>query len=194
MTTPRYFNGIPIRTIGGEDIEDHQGDFEEEADGRRGIFTVMTDGFTFRQGADIISHMDKRGSIHPRRYVILFDIGYDENVESSFQNVNMIVCEDGPRITLSFPEIGPITGTGAVHNVSKKLPLRLCPTEERGVVTGFCFSTTVLNGTSSQMTSIFTVSPTGDIVFEYPGVGLGGAINQTVTIRQFCVTYDTGKY
>ena len=76
--------------------------------------------------------------------------------------------------------------------MSKKLPVKLCPTDERGVVTGVCFSTVVIGGTVSAMTGIFTVSPGGDITFEYPGVVL---MNVTqATIRPFCVTYDTGGF
>ena len=120
---PRFINGIPVRSIGGEDIEDQQEDFLEESQGRRGIFTVMTDGFTFRQGTDVISHMDKIGGFHPRRYVIQFDIGFGSDDENSCKTINLIVCEDGPRITLSFPEIGPITKSATdnsqVYNVSK---------------------------------------------------------------------------
>ena len=108
----------------------------------------------------------------------------------------MIVCEDGPRITLSFSETGQITQTSnsarsIVHNVSKKLPVRLFPNEERGVVTSACFSSVVIGVTTSYMTGAFTVSPGGDMVFDYPGVVM---MNVTqATIRPFCVTYDTGR-
>ena len=145
----------------------------------------------------MISHMDKNGGFHPRRYVIQFDIGFGSDDENMFVTINLTVCEVGPRITLSFPEIGPITqasnssGT-VVHNVSKKLPVKLCPTEERGVVTSACFSSVVIGSTTSYMTGIFAVSPGGDIVFEYPGVVMMN-ITQT-TIRPFCVTYDTGGF
>jgi len=71
----QFNNGIPVRTIVGEE-NFQQDDFEEEKEGRRGIFIPKTDGFTFRQGSDIISYMDKRGSFHPRRYVVTMDIGY----------------------------------------------------------------------------------------------------------------------
>ena len=85
MSGPRYIHGIPVRTIGGEDIEDQQEDFLEESEGRRGIYTAMTDGFTYRQGTDVISHMDKRGGFHPRRYVIQFYIGFSSDDENTYQ-------------------------------------------------------------------------------------------------------------
>jgi len=50
MTTdpdPKYKNGIPVRTIGGDDST-HLEDFLEETEGRRGFFTDKTDGFCLR--------------------------------------------------------------------------------------------------------------------------------------------------
>ena len=193
-TTPRYVNGIPVRTIGGDDYEDHQEDFEEEVEGRRGILTVAHDGFTFRQGSDIICHMDKRGGLHPRRYIILFDIGFNTDDDNSYSTVNLIVCEEGPRISLSFPEIGPITQSSNWTNlksISKKLPVRLCPVEERGYVTGFCLADYIISGTASQMITTVTMSPEGDISFLNPN-----SVTQvgSITIKPFNFSYDTGRY
>jgi len=191
--SPKYINGIPVRTIGG-DLTSQTDDFLEEKEAQRGIFTVRTDGFCLRQGADIISHMDKRGSFHPRRYIMPFDFGFS-TAQGSFQTVNVIVCEDGPRITMSFPQIGPLSQIPAdsivVHNVSTKLPVLLCPTVERGPVNQNCFEALTKSDLSIvPLISLFSIVPTGYMSFSHPGsvYTISGS-----TISGFSITYDTGR-
>ena len=197
--SPKYINGIPVRTIGGEEGDTptllQQDDFEEEKEGRRGIFTVKTDGFCLRQGSDIMSHMDKRGSFHPRRYIVQFDIGFNNMEEGAYETVNLVICEDGPRITISFPRIGPITQTLTAyipHNVSKKLPKRICPSEIWGdEVSVTCMEEFNVTSGTQQNISLFMLSPYGDVRLIRPGLPYGTTTYTTTTIYPFCFVYDT---
>jgi len=193
--TSRYSNGIPLRTIGGED-DTQQDDFEQEQEGLRGVYTAMNDGFTFRLGSDIISHMDSRGAFHPRRYVVQMNVGWSLDTEgTTYQELDIIVCEDGPRITLSFPGF-TVTGSGGgfpgVQNLDQKLPKIICPCERLGSTTALVMVDTIIGTTGGQSFDLFTLSSTGDFNFVAPG-GLSVLLN-SLTLHPFSITYDTGKY
>ena len=188
----QFNNGIPVRTIVGEENV-QQDDFEEEKEGRRGIFTPKTDGFTFRQGSDIISYMDKRGSFHPRRYVVTMDNGCGTATVDSCTPVDIIICEDGPRITLSFPNFGPVSSSqgdnALVRNINSNLPMRICPDVERPA---FAVLNAILGAATTTSLVTFSLLNDGTFAFNLTG-GVVGYPNQ-FTALSFTVVYDTGNY
>jgi len=193
---PRYIHGIPTRSV----IEGPQNDdFIEEVEGRRGVFQIMNDGFTCRQGTDIMAYMSDTGSFHPRRYIVKMDIGFKDDDDDSYDQYNVIVIEDGPRITMSFPQIGPLEpGSGIVgslahlHNINTRLPRILSPTEERGIQHFHCFARLVHSSPSSTSDQILTfiINPDGTFEFDHLGSGPNPA---SMTVYPFCVVYDTGR-
>ena len=198
MTTdpdPKYKNGIPVRTIGGDDST-HLEDFLEETEGRRGVFTVKTDGFCLRQGSDIMCHLDKRGAIHPRRYVSTMTVGSDTNA-GDFQIIDIIICEDGPRITLSFPQIIVSVPTLGffVRSLDKLLPTRISPDITRNNITSLAYG--VFNdyvaGTKQIILVSVKVDSGGTITWGTDSATGGFPVGQA-TIYAFSMIYDTGKY
>jgi len=201
MANPRYITGIPLRTVAEGDQQD---DFIEETEGRRGVFNVMNDGFIFRQGTDIMSFMTKTGSFHPRRYVFQMSVGFNSDDDASYTDVNIIVCEDGPRITLSFPQIGPVTqantgsGNMTVQSLNSALPRKISPTEERGEYYFPCLAQMGwVDGTSgstvkTQQMVLFHLCPNGTFTFDYLGAQV--VFFTSAIILPFCVTFDTGNY
>ena len=194
--TSRYSNGIPLRTIGGED-DTQQDDFEEEQEGLRGVYTAMNDGFTFRLGSDIISHMDSRGAFHPRRYVVQMNVGLTLDTEgTTYQEVDIIVCEDGPRITLTFPWFTvtqPEEGNfGKIQNLDEKLPKIICPCERLGSTTAnVMIPATASGGLVTYRMNLFTLTSGGDFSLVVPGTVIPSV---SFDVPTFSITYDTGKY
>ena len=123
------------------------------------------------------------------------------NDPASFGPVDVIVTEDGPRITLSFPQIGPFTqpntgsGNMSIQSLNFSLPKSISPNAERGEYQFTEFSNIAsysLPGIKTSQILLFHIFPNGTFIFDY----LSPQTN-FVTFAQifpFCVTYDTGNY
>ena len=198
---PRYVHGIPVRTVAEGDQQDS---FIEETEGRRGVFYVMNDGFTCRQGTDIMAHMSKNGSFYPRRYVTQMDIGFNTDDENSYDLFNLIICEDGPRITISFPHIGPLTqantgsGNMTIQSLNSALPRKISPVQERGEYYFSCFALVgSIDGSTGSLIKtqqILSFHLRNDDTFEFQYSSPQIVFVTYVEIFPFCVTYDTGNY
>ena len=195
----RYINGIPARhafkfphTFLVSD--DHQKpDFLEELSGRyeTGALLVRSDGWTYSQGPDIVSFMDDRGGIHPRRYVvpIEWNFGGAAEADPTTYPSYMTVCEEGPKITLTFEEFPLIDFTvnnfGTIHMATVRLPEKICPKN----TVSFCITLS----TGEQIPPLrrmafLVITPKGSVTIE-----LSFSLTANMTLPQTTITYDTLK-
>ena len=166
----------------------HEDWYEEESRlSGASALTIRSDGFTFQQGTDIISHMDERGAIHPRRYIVRMRFkGAAENV-----NADVIFCEEGPRITMTLFIPDKMTLVASDIISITHIPRRICPSNRMTNPFPYLFSCYVYNTEIGQMVPTYMVLGTDGVIhISTTSVGVSGTI--VFTAQTF--VYDTGKY
>ena len=192
MYQPKSINGIITRNVSAP-FGTQQPDFDEDMENRSGVFTTKTDGFTFRNGSQVVSWMDGKGSFHPRRFIFPVTFGYSMDAGAN-QTVNLIICQDGPRVTISLANALDVTNVaqtaGNVNTLDKNLPASVCPIASMGKI----YCPVVWNVTPRGEAQIkdyvggFIVNPNGILGFYYP------VVQDHLHVDSFSVTYDTGAY
>jgi hypothetical protein len=192
MSLPRYWFGIPVRTI---TAGAQRADFDEELSGLGdgGSLMMRADGFDYHAGPDIISGMGPRGEFRPRRFVFQVDIGTGV-VAAANHALTRIICEqDGTRVTLTFGGIS-ITGTAFIIALQNGflLPSVICPS---ATATGFTSVTGSCNVTTAGTETLGAVQITAAGAFNISMGPIGTAFAAAATIvHPFSITYDTGRH
>ena len=187
----RHINGIETRHIRMTQNVQHD-DWHEESTELHdtSVLDIKSDGWTFKHGPDIISYMDGRGGFHPRRYIVPMTFQFAGAPETKTSNI--IICEDGPRITLSM-NLGSWKRTSAdTVGSTSLLPRKVSPSGLMNAARTVCFMTL-----SDEMVAIpgefqgrVTVHPTGLITVDL----VGAPESIYVNLLPVTIVYDTGRY
>ena len=188
MSLPRYINGIMTRTIPPGPQSD---DFEEELSGRyfTGSFLSKTDGWTFSQGPDVVSYLDSKGSIHPRRFITKLDFNI---LGGGIVHSNVIIIQDGPRITMTFPEMEfDVNNTSLRISSSSALPKSVVPGANMMKFHFMCFyySNIPLVMVGEGSIAQILLSEEGILQIVSPGQNITHCM-----IPSFTITFDNGKF
>jgi len=138
--------------------------------------------------------MDGKGSFHPRRFIFPVTFGYSMATEGNYHVANLIICQDGPRVTITLPHALDLHNDGTVVNASildKNLPASISPIPSMGKI--YFPITWIVTPAGGQaihdLIGEFIINPNGTVGFFY-----SGGLQDYVHVNPFSITYDTGAY